>query len=167
MLAALLRAQKITPEAFEERRMAWLQSWLAVLMPRFVPFAWIHGYAAITETPAQAAAAESALASLTPIPRYAPRTLASADVGRVLLLAGHVDEALKWLEPAASSCFAIDHPIAHTRAQLSLGLARERASDVAGACEAYSRVLARWGKSKPRSVSADRARERMRVLKCH
>jgi eukaryotic-like serine/threonine-protein kinase len=166
MLAALVRAGRITPDELDERRKAWVKTWTAVLMPRFRPFAWLHGYAAVAETPAEAARALEALPSFAPIPAYAPRTLIHADVGRTFFLGGRNDEALEYLKSAADSCLAIDHPIAHTRAQHWRGLALERAGETDRACASYATVLARWGRAKPRSVTAERARERSRALKC-
>jgi hypothetical protein len=48
-----------------------------------------------------------------------------------------------------------------TRAQ-----ALETKKDTEGACAAYKVVLDRWGHAKPRSVTADQARERAKALGC-
>jgi tetratricopeptide (TPR) repeat protein/predicted Ser/Thr protein kinase len=87
-------------------------------------------------------------------------------IGRAYLLGGRVDDAIPYLTRAASSCLALREPIAHTQAHYWLGQAHEKKNDAAGACAAYRVVLDRWGHAKPRSVTADQARERARVLGC-
>jgi eukaryotic-like serine/threonine-protein kinase len=77
-----------------------------------------------------------------------------------------VDEALPYLKRAVASCRVFDAPFAHTHAMLNVGRALESKGDHAGACEAYGKVLARWGHAKPRSVTADKARERAKALGC-
>jgi TolA-binding protein len=86
--------------------------------------------------------------------------------GMTYLLAGKVDEALPYLERAARSCSALDHPLTQTAAHLHLGTALEARGDRPGACAAYRTVLERWGAAKPRSVSAEAARARSRALGC-
>jgi eukaryotic-like serine/threonine-protein kinase len=54
--------------------------------------------------------------------------------------------------------------IDHVHGIFALGEAREHAGDVAGARAAYEEVLRRWGKAKPRSVTADKARARLARL---
>ena len=87
-------------------------------------------------------------------------------LGKTLLLAGRVDEALPFVELAAASCGALNAPIDHTMALYRLGLAREAKKDTSGACVAYARVLERWGKARPRSVTAERARDHVAALHC-
>jgi serine/threonine-protein kinase len=87
-------------------------------------------------------------------------------IGRVYLLGGRVEEALPYLTRAAASCLALREPIAHTQAHYWLGQALETRKDNEGACAAYKVVLERWGHAKPRSVTADQARERAKALGC-
>ena len=47
-----------------------------------------------------------------------------------------------------------------------LGELLEKKGDTDGACEAYGRVLARWGNAKPRSVTGDAVRKRWVALAC-
>jgi serine/threonine-protein kinase len=124
----------------------------------------MHGYAVPAETAQDAADAFGLLKS--PLPVYAPKTLALASVGRAHFLAGRIDEALPLLERGATSCMALEFPVAHTRANLWLGHAREAKGDKDGACKAYQVVLSRWGRAKPRSVSAEDARLRIKALGC-
>ena len=149
MLAVRLRAGRIDDVELESKRGAWLAAWRKALLPRYVPYAWLHGYAAVAAhigTAAEAKRALDAQVSFGAIPTYAPRTLAAADVGRTFLATGRIDEALPWLEAATRECSAFDEPFAHTRAHLDLGLAREAKGDRDGACRAYDVVVARWGR---------------------
>ena len=97
-------------------------------------------------------------------------------VGRLLLLAGRVEEAIPVLERLTRSCRVItselsldsdlDAPLKFLHAQLLVGQAREARGDKAGACQAYGVIQARWKDARPRSVTLDRARERTRALAC-
>jgi serine/threonine-protein kinase len=107
-----------------------------------------------------------------------PHSDAEAFRGRVLMMAGKLDEALPVLKRAAARCsiLPIDgggwswwrgyQPFAYVRSHLWLGHALEAKGDRAGACRAYGEVLHRWEGAKPRSITADEARERARVLGC-
>jgi hypothetical protein len=64
------------------------------------------------------------------------------------------------------SCYALMAPLVHTRATYHLGQALEASGDREGACAAYASVLARWGKAQPASVTAAKASERSRDLRC-
>ena len=130
---------------------------------------WLHGYAAVAESAAEAAAALDVLARspVQPgIPPFRPLTALEGAVGRTYLLAGRVPEAVTWLRTAVAQCTALDFPIEHTRAHLWLGQALEAAGDDAGACASYRVVLDRWGKARPRSLSAELARDRMKARRC-
>jgi serine/threonine-protein kinase len=80
--------------------------------------------------------------------------------------AGRAAEAEPHAVRAAKSCVRIADPFAHAHAELELGLVEESLGKAEAACEAYRAVLAQWGTAKPRSVTAERARERMRALAC-
>ena len=108
-----------------------MRRWSAKASPFYQRYLWIHGFAETVDTEADAREALQAL-PVGPLPPFAPRTMAEASVGRAYLLAGRPDEALPWLARAAKSDAApSSHPVAHTRAQLWLGLAREAAHDKA------------------------------------
>jgi hypothetical protein len=79
-------------------------------------------------------------------------------LARARELAGDLDGAIGAAEPVVRTCFW--DGTRNLRAALILGRAREAKGDTAGACEAYARVLSRWGSAKPRSVTADAARAR-------
>jgi serine/threonine protein kinase/tetratricopeptide (TPR) repeat protein len=88
-------------------------------------------------------------------------------IGHALLLSGDVDKALPWLERAAHLCFSHQGDLfAQMRARLELGQALAQKGDVKGACAAYGLITAQWGHAKPRSVTADQAKQRMKSLHC-
>ncbi len=127
---------------------------------------WLRAYAAPAETADDAKGAVTVLASFLPPP--VARDLASVDAlyGRVLFLAGRIDDALPHLRTAAATCLAFDDPFAQTRAFADLGRALEARGDKMGACDAYATVLARWGHATPRSITASAASVRSRALGC-
>lgn len=151
-------------------RMAWVKRKLDASAPGSA--VWIEGWAATVQTPQDAT---EALAALARDPRLAlPRggedmwldDEADALAGRTLLLAGKPAEAIPLLRRAVGDCFLQVWPYLQTHALLDLGRALERTGDAAGACDAYARVVTRWGNAKPRSVTADAAREGTRRLRC-
>jgi serine/threonine-protein kinase len=157
--AALRARQDAVLEAIDEdlaRRGAKAQPWTT----------WYAVYAAGTEDERDA---NEALAAL---PKYAPidtRALSDAerarDVGKVYVLAGKAADALPLLERATHTCSGFDGLMDNVRAWYWLGLAREQTGDAAGARVAYTKLLDRWGKAKPRSVTAERAQARLASLK--
>jgi serine/threonine-protein kinase len=87
-------------------------------------------------------------------------------VGSVLVRAGRASEAIPWLRGVTQSCTSLETPFEAVRARRWLGEALERTGDKAGACGAYAAVVARWGKAKPRSVTAEEAAGRAKALGC-
>jgi len=151
-------------------RAAWARQKLDASSPGSA--VWIEAWAATVQTPADAA---EALAALSRDPRLAlPRggedmwlsSEADALAGHTLLLAGKTADALPLLRRSASNCFAFDWPYLHVRSQLELGRTLEQTGDTPGACDAYAQVVARWGNAKPRSVTAEAARDAARKLRC-
>jgi eukaryotic-like serine/threonine-protein kinase len=165
-LALEARAGRRTRESFATALRDHVAQWKQRTGPFYVRYLWLHAYAAPAETVEEARAAVEAMAQFSPLPTFRPETLAAADVGRTLLLAGRTAEAVGELERATAHCFAARHPFAAVRARLDLGRAREGTGDRAGACRAYAEVLARWGSARPRSLTADEARRRTRALGC-
>jgi serine/threonine-protein kinase len=101
----------------------------------------------------------------------------AGDLGRLLFLAGRTDEAASTLEPFTRRCNTIPSVLSldiakvkvvtdHIHAQLFLGQALEAKAEKAKACAAYSVVASRWKEAKPRSVSLEKATERIRALGC-
>ncbi len=95
-------------------------------------------------------------------------------LGKALVVAGDVERGVPLLEEASRACDVLGpsfgsvtrSPFDHIRGLYWLGVGREKQGDTAGACEAYARVLGYWGHAKPRSVTADRTRARMKALGC-
>jgi serine/threonine-protein kinase len=87
-------------------------------------------------------------------------------LGRAHLLAGDRETAIALLAPLSVECVTLGAPGIVERASFLLGQALDQGGDTNGACAAYQRVLAHWGNAKPRSVTADKARERSRALGC-
>ncbi len=167
LVAAERAGGAITGEEAARRRDAWLARWEAQVAPAWRRHLWLHAYAAPAETPEDAALALAALPRYAPLPSFCPTCgLIEADVGRVYLLAGRPLDAIPPLRRAARSLRALDLPIDHTRAELALGEALEATGDRAGACAAYGVVLDRWGRARPPSRSAARARQRADALAC-
>jgi serine/threonine-protein kinase len=91
-----------------------------------------------------------------------------ASIGHFYSLAGKPEDALTYLRQATVSCNVFDYftHIYSTWAAAELGTLLEAKGDTRGACEAYGRVLRRWGAAKPPSTTAERVRRRARVLAC-
>jgi serine/threonine-protein kinase len=155
----------------EPRRHAWIDQYLASGAPAAV--AWGEAWARPARTPEEAGDAIAALASDSrlALPRggeFAGSASFDADAsaGHVFVLIGRYADAIPFLRRSAANCFLLESPFAHLHAQLDLGSALERSSDVAGACVQYGAILAQWGRAKPRSVTADEARARAKSLGC-
>jgi serine/threonine-protein kinase len=54
--------------------------------------------------------------------------------------------------------------MASMSARFYYGMALETAGEIERARAAYEEVLARWGKARPRSVTAEKARARLKAL---
>jgi eukaryotic-like serine/threonine-protein kinase len=166
MLTAERAVGAITKSAYDAEIARTVERWTARATPSTRNFIWVYAQANPVETASDAAAALAAQSGFLPVPRFMPLSLADEAVGRTYALGGRTDDAIVTLERAAHSCFPLDHPIEHTHAQYELGVAREAKGDVAGACAAYAVVTQRWGKAKPRSVTAARSSSRVAALKC-
>ena len=163
---AELRAGLISAHDFDARRTEFISAWRPKMEKGFGGLLWIYGFARTADTEAEARAALAALPAFGPLPLFRPRTLAGEDIGRVYYLADQNDEAIVELTRATQSCRALDDPLDHTRAYAFLGMAKEESGDKNGACVAYQAVLRRWGKAKPRSVTAEEVGEHAKGLGC-
>jgi serine/threonine-protein kinase len=85
-------------------------------------------------------------------------------IGRTYALAGPQDQAFAPLRRVGSPCLRLRDPVSNTWAQYYLGVALEGTSDIDGAKAAYGAVVDRWGKARPRSVTADLASARLSAL---
>ncbi len=93
-----------------------------------------------------------------------------AILGRALAVAGRADDALPFLREASRSCGMLEgydnFVITRVQARLDLAEVLAQKGDKAGACEWLHKIVAQWGNARPRSVTADKARERVRALGC-
>jgi serine/threonine-protein kinase len=160
------------PPDFEVQRTAWTQRALFAGADRGQ--VWDYAYASPALTPSEAETALAALPAWGP-PSPAPANIDNffgrmgspeADLGRVYLLAGQVEQAIEHLTRAVARCDLYTSTLDHLRAALNLGTALEQKGDTKGACDAYGKVLAQWGHAKPKSVTADAARGRAKALGC-
>jgi serine/threonine-protein kinase len=162
----------LVPGDFEPKRRGWIEAWTTA--GAYKGLVWPYAFAAPASTPDEARAALASLPDYAPLTSYVTSMwiffgdigIPDAAIGHVFVLAGDHGGALPYLRHAASSCADFDAPLAHTRALLDLGVALEATGDKAGACDAYAKVLARWGQAKPRSVTAEAARARASKLGC-
>jgi hypothetical protein len=165
-LAELRLAGRVTEADFGRKRDEWIQQERAVSSP----MTWIYFYAWPAATPEQAREAIAARAGFPPLARDIGNpgdwTDREEAVGRVYLLAGDLDEAITHLRGVARSCGVLQDLLLYVRAHEELGEALAAKGDAAGACAEFGVVLGYWGKAKPRSVTADRARDGMRRLAC-
>ena len=166
LLARLsVRAGALSQADFAARRAAWLEDERRNVAQSGLT--WTYAFAAPAETKAEAEEALAALPAYQPLSSFTYYVgIPDAEIGRTYLLAGQPDAAIRHLTKAVATCSAFRHPFAHTQAALHLGEALESKGDTAGACAAYAKVIARWGQAKPRSISAERARARSKVLAC-
>jgi serine/threonine-protein kinase len=157
------------PDAdFLAQRDAWFASWRARLddeaWKTAGPVVWAMAFA-YPSSPEDARAAVLRLSSIGPPPPIANRQFWTNDgpIGELLQAGGRLDDALPRLQAEAGRC---TYDMSRVQAQLGLGQALEARGDKPGACASYAQVLARWGRAKPRSVTADEARARSRALGC-
>jgi serine/threonine-protein kinase len=166
LLLIAVGGRRLGLEQFQARREEWRRSWTTRVTPNARPYLWLYGHAGMVVDSTDARMAVESLARHEPLPWFRPETLIDASVGRTFALAGREDEALEWLEHATRSCYALSFPMEHTRAHLWLGQTYEKNGDKRGACAAYRVVVDRWGQAKPKSVTAEEARERFQALGC-
>jgi tetratricopeptide (TPR) repeat protein len=85
-------------------------------------------------------------------------------IGRAYALAGDYATALPYLRYATRACSREIGWIDRMRAFVLLGDALAQTGDVAGAREAYQKVVDAWGSAVPRSLTAAKARARLAAL---
>jgi tetratricopeptide (TPR) repeat protein len=106
-----------------------------------------------------------AMARYGPVPRGATIDLeASARLGHVYATAERWAESLDPLHVAARSCSGLTWGRDQVLSLYELGLALEHTGDRVGAREAYGSVVQRWGGAKPRSVTSEAARARLKAV---
>jgi serine/threonine-protein kinase len=170
LLVAKLRAGLITEKEYRSARDAWLKSQSndAGQPPSayWYTFAWLHWYAFGDESGATARRIIDA-----PEVELLSRKLALTPreelyLGKLFFDAGRKSDAAVRLRRSIKSCYRLEFPMSAITSSLYLARALESTGDAAGACNAYNEVLRQWGRAKPRSVTADEARERARALGC-
>jgi serine/threonine-protein kinase len=152
-------------DEFERSRTVWVDDQLnrSSAYPGLV---WPYAYGEPAMTQEEAENALRVLPKFEPLASSARDDVPDAHVGHAYLLAGSAEKALPYLRRAAAHCGAWLWPWKHMHAVLELGLALEATGEKTGACKAYGEVLDRWGAAKPRSVTAERARDRVKALRC-
>jgi serine/threonine-protein kinase len=168
-LEYLYRAGKLKKEDLDAKRKAWITAQEAHRSAeenrRMAPFRWAMVHAGFAETLEEAREAVDALPAFLPFPPDSRRTPAfDAEVGKTFALAGRFDEAVPLLSSVTRACIALGSPQLQTRAYYFLGMALEGKGDLEGAKRAYQVVVDRWGNAKPRSVTAEKARQRIQQL---
>jgi eukaryotic-like serine/threonine-protein kinase len=166
LLLAERRGGLLSGAAFETERRRWVDAWMARVIPLYAPYVWLHGYAAVADTSDDATRALAELPRFGRMPAFGPLTLGDAYEGATYYLAGRAADAVPLLRRAARSCLAIQSPFEQTQATALLGEALAATGDRDGACGAYGVVLARWGRAKPRSLTAERVASLAHALGC-
>jgi serine/threonine protein kinase len=173
VIAELVRAGRLSKDAAA----AELDAWQTASAERYPTWRETHRWvmrSAAVETEAEAREAMSrAPANL--LPYNVGLTYFRGTLGRILALGGQGDLGIPYLQDETTWCgpqygydgpFDSFHALRQTQDRLVLGQALEAKGDRAGACAEYARIEVRWGHAKPRSVTADRARERAKALAC-
>ncbi len=157
---------------FQKRRSRWLQLANAATARAGSSvdaytraFPWIIGYAVPAQNKERAMEALAAMSKYEPIP---PPTTRLGDVqlviGRVFAYGGEPEKALPYFEGAVHSCLILENPFAalygyvsYARVLVELGRSDE-------APRWLERVLSYWGKARPASRYADKARAALAAL---
>ncbi len=174
LVAAAVRGGRRPAAELTRERDAWLSVWRTKLGAAAEEEVWIQGWARPARTERDlfvavevmpAAAREK---TLLPSPQgwISPQGFSNAYGGRVQQAAGHSATAILTLSGVTRHCAVLADASTQRRAFLWLGQAYEAAGDPRAACTAYRGLLQRWGKARPRSVSADTARARAMALGC-
>ncbi len=165
----MFRANRISKQDLEDKRKTWLKEREANRTQqenmRLGPFRWAQLYAGFAETLDEAKDALDKQTDFLPLPPESRRTSSfDAELGKTYALAGKNDDALPPLRHVTKACIALGQPILQTRSFYFLGMALEGKGDIDGAKKAYQVVIDRWGNAKPKSVTAEAAKKRLKVL---
>ena len=167
-----LWAGSISREAFERGRAEWAErfraKWTAAGRRPDTDLDWLtwsNGYGAPAETESEAREAIATMPrELSPVMATGRWMAVDLNRGKTYVLAGEHDKALEPLRRAARSCSALVDPMSFVLARFYLGMALEGTGSVDGARAAYGEVLTHWGKARPKSVTAERAKARLKAL---
>lgn len=166
LLATQVWAGSLDAVTHRRARDAWAASWKARLSPEGWASTWGPVTWALAWTPSWVPVppeeAREALAAAAGFGGLPPRSRSPATVGALLVAAGRAREALDRLEPAARRCTVAPDP----QLLFVLGEARAAAGDPAGACDAWRRLVARFGNHPSEAMSAILASDRARGAGC-
>jgi serine/threonine-protein kinase len=168
MLAHARLAGAITRETFvreRARRVSMAEAKLTDASDKVRSMTWLYGYAMAVETPDDARDAIAALSRYPPLRDPDSSQSANATVvGALFLRAGDVDRAIPYLRRGAGTCFMMNSvwTAMHARFLLADALVAKGERDEPRAL--YRSILDRWSAAKPRSVTADAIRARLKAL---
>jgi serine/threonine-protein kinase len=151
-------------QAIEAFRAKW-QSAGRKLDDDFAWLSWSMAYGVAVATEEEARAAVAAMPPQRSKAVDAGRWVSvDMSAGRAYALAGAFAAAVPPLRRIADGCLVLADPMSRTQAAFYLGLALEGTGDPDGARAAYRKVVERWGKPIPKSITAEKARRRLLVL---
>jgi serine/threonine-protein kinase len=174
-LWAARRAGRLSATEAASKRQEWLEEVRKPLATRDARGLWLSLYARGVETGPEAQEALAALAAFSPLPDVVRWPEPQGLLGIVQALAGNGEEAAGELAVVTRWCgswidaryyYGTGHLFESMRARRLLGQILEQKGDRDGACSAYAAILSRWGSARPRSVTADAARDRSKALGC-
>jgi eukaryotic-like serine/threonine-protein kinase len=165
-LLAQRNAGIITHQVFERERAGWVEAWIPKTGREYRRLLWVYAWPASVETPEEAARALKELERAGGLPPMRFTYRGDGAIGNTYLLAGRKADAREHLERAVRVCSGIEDPFGMPQTWLALGAARAATGEAKGACEAYAKVVAQWGRARPRSVTAEAAAERAKKLGC-
>jgi serine/threonine-protein kinase len=158
-------AGRATAREIEEERERFRKRWSASLAGTpTLAFAVIDGQGVATRAEAEAALARA------PSP-LAPHELlvlptSAAWIGKLFELTGDDARALEWDSIVTRMCGRLRTPLLALPTHLRVGEIHARRGEKDLACKELGFVLDRWGRAKPRSVTAERARAAAKKAGC-
>ena len=165
--AAQLSAGKLSEADYGSARETWLSAQPKTSKSDML-LSWRDAYALPTFAEGPASIAITTEPILAPIPtsgaRYEAPSFAALR-GYVRSAAGQFAEAVPYLEKTLSYCGTFSSAMVQTKQLAALGIAKEAIGDKQGACDAYRRVLARWGKAKD-SLTTKAITKRSKAMLC-
>jgi serine/threonine-protein kinase len=171
-LSYRLRAGAITRDEYDKARTDALErfrnKWTGAGRKLDDDFAWLSWSMAYGT---EVVTADEARAAVDAMPKTASKAAESGRwpaidlaAGKTYALVGQYEHALTPLKRIGSPCLALVDPVNRIGADFYLGMALEGTGDADGARTSYRRVLERWGKAKPRSVTGEQAKKRLHAL---